>query len=220
MENESQNDNLIVNPYFPILYPDQKFKNSIEYKKWKKSKAEIMGENGVEMHCNKDKIVIYENINENLKCPICKEEYSYCPYCKRAEKLKSCCMRGFIHDIFNNENYYKYINSEDEYKKKEFIEFFLILFIPFVLNISLYFTIFFVSYLDLIKNDIILYDKISNKKLDMCHKILILGFMLLMSLIYLIFFYSIFLFIIIFSIPFKLYPIKFYIGILENINFF
>ena len=217
MENESPNDNLIINPYFKILYSNQKYKNSIEYKRWIKSIKEKMGEDGIEMHCNKDKIVIYENINKNLKCPICNEKYFFCSYCKRAEKKKSCCIRGFIKDILNNELYYIYINTKDENIRKEFIKSFVILFIPLLFNILLFFTIFIIFYIDIIKNDVILDEKISNEKLDLCRKILIIGFILLMSLIYMIFFYSLFLLIIIISIPFNLYPIRYYLGIMQEI---
>ena len=206
MENESSNDNLIVNPYFKILYPNQKYKNSIEYKRWIKSIKEKMGENGIEMHFNKDKIVIYKDLNKNLKCPICNEKYFFCSYCKRAEKKKSCCIRGFIKDILNNELYYIYINTKDEYIRKEYIRSFIFLFIPLLFNISLFFTIFVFFYLAIIKNDVFFNAKISNVKWNLCPKIIIIGFILLMSLIYMIFFYSLFLFIIIISIPFKFFP--------------
>ena len=215
---ENSNDNLIVNSYFPILYPDQKFKNTIEYKRWKKSITEIVGENGIEMLCNRDKIVIYENINENLKCPICKEKYFYCPYCKRAEKKKSCCIRGFIKDILNGEIDI-YINIQDEDKRKEFIHTLLMMFIPFVFNFVLFFIIFVIFYFSLIKNDVYVDGKISNGKLNLFLQLIIRGFLLLMSLVYMIIFYSLFLFIFILSIPFKLYPIKYYLGILDAIDF-
>ena len=159
MENEGQNDNLIINPYFHILYSEQKYKNSLEYKKWKKSITEIIGENGIEIYCNEDKIIIYDKINENLICPICKEKYFYCTYCKRAEKEKTCCIRGLINDIIYNEKYYIYINSEDEENRKEFISSLLIMFIPLLFNFLLFFTIFIIFYLCRIKNDVYLMKK-------------------------------------------------------------
>ena len=215
---ENSNDNLIFNPYFKILYPNQKFKNSAEFKRWKKSITENIGDNGIEMYCNKDKIIIYEDMNEILKCPICNEKYYYCPYCKRAEKKKTCCVRGIMKDIINRGSNI-YINIDNEEKRKEFIQTLLITLIPLIFNFSLLFDIFIVCYLGLIKNDIYLDDKIANGKQNFCRKLLIVGFIFVMSLIYMIFFYNLFLFTIIFSIPFKLYPIKYCLGILDAIDF-
>ena len=219
MENEITNDNLIIsNKYFKILYPNQKYKNSAEYKRWKKSITEIKGENGIEKLCNKDKIIIYENMNTVLKCPICNEKYFYCPYCKRAEKKKTCCIRAFIKDILNSEINI-YINIQDKEIRREFINSLLIMFIPILFNFSLFFAIFILFYLARIKNDALSDEKISNEKLDLCRKLLITGFILLMSITYMTFFYSLFLFIFILSIPFKLYPIKYYFGIIDIIDF-
>ena len=216
---ENSNDNLIINPYFKLLYRNQKFKNSVEYKRWKKAMTDNIGENGIEMFCDKDKIIIYENMNKILKCPICNDQYFYCPYCKRAEKKRTCCTREYVKNTINNgKNAYININDDEE-KRKEFIQTFLLILIPTLFNFSLFFSIFLIFYLGLVKNDIHLDDKISNEKLDICRKLLITFFIFLMSIIYFTFFYSILIFVIIFSIPFKLYPIKCYLGILDEIDF-
>ena len=179
---------------------------------------ENIGENGIEMFCDKDKIIIYENMNKILRCPICNDQYFYCPYCKRAEKKKTCCTRGYIKNTINN-GLNAYINiNDDEDKKIEFIQEFIFILIPFLFNFSLFFTIFTIFYLGLIKNDAFFDDKISNEKLDFFRKILIVCFIFLMSIVYFTFFYSLLIFTIIFSIPFKLYPIKCYLGIIDEIN--
>ena len=136
-------------------------------------------------------------MNTVLKYPIYNENYFYCPYCKRAEKKL-------------NSEINIYINIQDEEIKKDFIHLLLIMFIQILFNYSLFFTIFIIFYLSRIKNDALSDEKISNEKLDLCRKLLITGFILLMSITYMTFFYSLFLFIFILSIPFKLYPIKYY----------
>ena len=84
MEVESSNKeyNLLEkNNFFKLLYPNQNYKISLEYKQWKKSIEEKFGknENGKEIFCKKDNIVIYnENVNNSIICPICRKTLYRC----------------------------------------------------------------------------------------------------------------------------------------------
>ena len=60
MENEDINleCKLLENNYFQISYPNQNYKITSEYKLWKKIIKKNMGENGKEVFCEKDDIII------------------------------------------------------------------------------------------------------------------------------------------------------------------
>ena len=78
--------NLTENNYFTILYPNQNYKVSFEYKHWKKNIEEKMGKNGREIFCIIDNIILYQNNkseNNFIKCPKCKKYIYQCKYCKR-----------------------------------------------------------------------------------------------------------------------------------------
>ena len=104
MEVESSNKeyNLLENNNFlKLLYPNQNYKISLEYKQWKKSIEEKFGknENGIEIFCKIDNIVIYnENVNDIIKCPICRKTLYICKYCNKVQKKKTtkCCFRAQI----------------------------------------------------------------------------------------------------------------------------
>ena len=207
--------NLLDNYCFKLLYPNQKYKKSIDYQNWKKSVSKKG--NGIEIFCNKDNIIIYKKNKDlnQLKCPICKEYFYFCPYCKRAEKCRKCCIKSYIKDILNDELLFKFINNKD--KKKDFIEMFSYMFIPFLLNIVIYFSIFCILYFGIVKNGV----SISEKKSDyfwilyIIYIITFMGFILLMALIYERPLFICYIILIIFSLPFNLYPIKLIFGFLD-----
>ena len=215
--NQDLEMNLLDNYCYKILYPDQNYKKSVEYQNWKKSITEIIGENGIEMFCDRDKIVIYkkyEGINQILNCPICKDNFYFCQKCKKAEKRKNCCTKTLIKKYLDDEELYKYMNLKDD-NKKDFIEGFFILLIPFISNIAFYFYVFFLLYIGLAKDGKQVEDITFDGKLNYLHSLLIFAFLLLMSLIYMITHYIFYLSIIILSLPFKLYPIKFILGLFD-----
>ena len=142
--------NLLDNYCFKILYPDQNYKKSVEYQNWKKSIKEVIGQNIIEMFCNTDKIVIiqkYEDINQIIQCPICKANFYFCKFCKKAEKNKNCCTKALIKEFLNDERLYKFMDLKDNNEeKKNFIQFFIIMLIPFVSNfaVNFFFFLFFI----------------------------------------------------------------------------
>ena len=222
MENEdsSQEINLLLDSY-EILYPEQKYEKSSEYKKWERAMLKKFGENRIKIVCNKDNIVTYQkfdNIDQILKCPKCKANYYYCSYCKRAEKERRCCSKAYIKKLLNDDLLFKFLKLEDNNIKRNFIENIVFHRIPFFANLSINICIFLVLYMDIIKNDVNCDDWISNDKLNLFNKLIIAGFMIIMSLIYMILYYICFIILIILSLPFKLYPIKILIGFIDLIN--
>ena len=218
MENENEINYLIENPYFKILYPYQNYEQSVEYQRWKKSLNEKIGKNGIEMFCKKDKIVTFIDVKKELKCPICEQKYYLCSYCRKAEKKKTCCIKGYIKSILDNESLYDYINIQDKYNRDYFIEEFCLMFIPLISNMSIYLDIFSLFYLGLINKDVNYEERISSQIIYFFHKFLIVTFIFLMALIYMILYYICILTIIIISLPFDLYPIRIFIRFLELIN--
>jgi hypothetical protein len=70
-------------------YKNQKFENSIDFKKWKKSVIDKRGSNGHFYSCSYDNIIFYsinsEDENEESGvCPICYKEI--CFFCKKEYK--------------------------------------------------------------------------------------------------------------------------------------
>ena len=116
--------NLLENNYFQILYPNQKYKLSSEYKQWKKTIEEKIGKNGIEIFCKKDNIIIYqkfENINDIIKCPICDENIYQCQYCnkKRVKKTSRCCLKAYIKELKEKEQFYQYLEIDENKKKSK-----------------------------------------------------------------------------------------------------
>ena len=208
--------NLLDNYCFKLLYPNQKYEKSIEYQKWKKAISKNDNDNGIEIFCRKDNIIIYKKKEEfnNLRCPICKQIFYFCPYCKRAEKFKRCCIKSYIKDILNDELLYRFINNKDA--KKDFIEIFLFTLIPFLSNIIIYFSIFCILYFDIIKNGVSNSERNVNN-FWVLYIIVFIGFFVLMAIIYTIPLFFCYIFIIIFSLPFKLYPLKLFLGFIDII---
>ena len=228
MEVESSNKeyNLLENNNFlKLLYPNQNYKISLEYKQWKKSIEEKFGknENGIEIFCKIDNIVIYnENVNDIIKCPICRKTLYICKYCNKVQKKKTtkCCFRAQIKDfIIENKTIYKYINNQEN-QIKEFYEIFRINFIPFCFlsHTVLFFMALF--YLELENEEGENYGDLLDKKSYIYRiplYILLIGYVLSMIIAFSIFFYILFLIIVIISLPFKLYPIKIIIGFYYSI---
>ena len=226
VENSSNENNLLeqnIN-YFKILYPNQNYRISLEYQKWKKSIEEKIGKNkiGKEILCKKDNIIIYnEDINNNINCPLCKTNLYLCKYCNKIQnrKTKRCCFRAHINEIIiEKKAIYKYINIQNNIK-----EFYLILgifFVPFCFLSHIILISMFLFYLNLENEEGERYDSFIDKKAciyTLPYGIIIIGFILSMLIAFSILFYILFLSILIISLPFKLYSIKIVIAFFYSI---
>ena len=101
VENTNKENNLLDNNnYFKILYPNQNYRISLEYKNWQKSIEGNMGKNvnRKEILCKKDNIIIYnEHINNYINCPLCKSNLYLCKYCNKVRNIKKrCCFKAYI----------------------------------------------------------------------------------------------------------------------------
>ena len=226
MENEDINKILLEDDYFEILYPNQNYKETIEYKHWKKIVTEKNGINGKEIYCKKDNIILYQKYEENnnvIKCPICKTLLYKCKYCKRIlnKKTTRCCFRAYLNEVFKNKDIYQYIKYKKNEDKNEFYQIFFCCFIPlfFAAHILLISLIIFFYNLENKKGIIIntIIEDSKKRSFIIPYRIFSNLFLLLMSLVYTIFFNSIYFTIIIFSLPFKLYPIKIILGFFYSI---
>ena len=218
METDSPNkENILGENYFQILYPNQNYKTSLEYKQWKKNVEEILGKNGKEVFCEKDNIIIYQKyqkIDIGIYCPICNKFLYGCEYCNKISNqvTKSCCIQAFINE--NIKNSYKFIKMENKEDKDDFYYNLFINFIPFSF---LYRTILIpiIIFLSIENKRNIMIDQVLENMKENLKNIFEFAFMfyiLLMLIPYTILFYSIYLIILILSLPFKLYPIKLLLG--------
>ena len=219
-------NNLLGDIYFKIIYPNQNYKISLEYKKWKKSIEEKFGKNGKELFCKKDNIIIYqknENINSFVKCPICDQNIYQCQYCNRIKDKDTarCCLKRHIKEINDKDKIKQFI----EYKRKEdindFLNIFFWAFIPFIFAtqfILIFVYLFFFNLED--KNGLMIIDRTFQKERQtkmIPFKIILFFYLICINLPYAVLFYAVYLIIVILSLPFKLYPIKIIFGIFYSI---
>ena len=227
VENPNKEYNLLEkNNFFRLLYPNQNYKISLEYKQWKKSIEEKFGknENGIEIFCKIDNIVIYnENVNNSIICPTCRKTLYICKYCNKIQnrKITKCCFRTKIKEnIIEKKAIYKYINNQKN-QLEEFYLLFIINFTPFCFLPQIVLIFMDLFYLDLENEEGESYDCLIDKKSNIYKipiAILFIGYYLSMLIAFSIFFYILFLNIIIISLPFKLYPIKIIIGFIYSIS--
>ena len=218
MENEDLyiENNLIDYPYFKLAFEGQKYEESSEYQKWKKIMIKSIGKNGKEFFCNRDKIVIFqksENTEQAFICPICKNLFYVCPYCRSIEVNKKCCFISFFKEIISTK--IKIFINPDKYAKENFLSNFLTMFIPLISNIIINVCMFDLFYLFLYKNNIKYGDKIMRTKLGNFSSTIFYLFVTIISLSYIILYYEILIFLMIISLPFKLYPVKLLMGIID-----
>ena len=223
MENDI-NSNLTKNELeniFKLDYENQKLENNIEYEKWKDSIKNNYGNDVIIFRCLEDNILFSnENNNSNsfyfIKCPICNNfTCSYCSYSSKYEDEHiMCCFKRVISTIFKYKAS-KYV--EKEYKKN--CENIIIL-IPGCNFYIIYFNICVVILCYLAskeskqkKEKFKIHDFFSSKNF--------LSIFVLIGLLLVIPFFIlniiVIIFIILISIPFQFYPIKFLAGIFHSV---
>ena len=222
MENEfdtqlNNKDNEDVENIFHIDYEGQSLENSSKFKSWKNKMLEKYGRKSKFYKCPYDKVYFY-GLKENntfkdlelynsyqLKCPLC--QHSICCFCYK--DAYQCCIRNRICFVFLYIGFYIINKENDDYS------FYLILFFFPMCTLFLLIGIiskYFFHYLE--KGNGNFY---SNDDPIGWVKISINGLMALMlSFIFAIhdIYFKIFLLLI--SIFFKKYPIKYYLGIIKG----
>ena len=213
---------------FKIEYPNKKLDNNKEYIEWKNSMMKKYGNNSKEFKCLKDNILYYINYKNYLsnefngKCPIC--GINICYFClslkaKNCYEWESCCLKKSIYRAFfiNGLKFCK--NNVDNYIYNACFRTFI--FLP---GINIFFTI--LKIIDILFLDVGIKKTLYNGKNDnfdcfrsRIHKypIMILPYFLFLFMISIILFiYNIYFIIIVLliSIPFKYYPIKYIYGII------
>lgn len=230
MENEKKNFYCIIekndfdfNYIYNLDYEDQKLDDNIDFKKWQILVLKKFGNNSKLFRCMKDKILFYAKYENCLlypgfyiRCPICKKYICcFCSYSSNQSSFIKCCRRRAINILLfidaphfvNNE-----FNNPSNYKELLFPGFNLInIFIR--INNILFCTIATKES----KKDNIgkleISDKVENEVFARC--IYLIPFALIVPF-FIINFYFIF-FMIIISIPFNDYPLKYYYGLLDEI---
>ena len=205
--------------YFKIDYDKQNYKKSNIYKKWlKKQRSNI--NNGIEIKCDLDNIVFFKSNNdESIICPICKSKYYKCPSCGKVNDMDledKCCFRSYFKSIIKNKKILEY--AADDFgkdKKWTFINYILAFFIPSYFGMIICFSFYYFLYLGLKNKDNDGYDEVVDRSSPILLYIILTNG-LLISVLYMIFFYYIYILTILISFPFKLYPIKLIIAIISN----
>ena len=228
-------DNIKVKNYdpnriFKLDYKGQKIENNKMYDKWKQSMITKFGNDGKFIFCQKDDIYFYISHNDYINsssyqsvCPLCSKPICY--YCSRFisdvyYENGSCCLKRKIKYIFNHD-IHTYINQTDRQKElypyQKFLKIFLIPFLSFLYFIARIHISFFYKltmknsqlddngYLAIYKNNLlyknffITLDIISSAFLTIPFIIINIYIIIIVLLI---------------SFPFKLIPLKYFLGII------
>ena len=243
MENDQKKVCLIGNSELPVNsfkaeYETQDIKNNIKFQKWQKLMFSKYGEDAKLFKCRKNKIFFYASNEEyntyplfKSECPICKK--NICFFCHRNGLDHygngTCCLSNKIYCFFIQDGF-RFINpiGIDITRPPKYKKSLIIYFIPGI-NLLYFIATIHISFLyklslkdDMSGKDIminyekrfednyeclifiILFDVISSIALSLAFIVLNTYFIVLLFLI---------------SIPFKLYPMKYYMGIAYGNNF-
>ena len=209
--------------FFKIDYDNQNLDNNIDYQNWKESMLQNYGKDAKLFRCLNDKILFFNKYIDSMsifnyfqKCPICKKYICYfCSYSSNLkEEIIKCCYRRaiitlFIHDIPI------YVKNEFNWTWDNFI---------FLIPGLNFFSIFIAI------NEYFLHELASkqskqnkNGKLEVSDSLnnrLFLTFIALTGiLIYIpLIIYNIFfiIFMLLISIPFEFYPIKYMLSLING----
>jgi len=229
MENENNLiDNQGTQDFFKFEFKEQNSNNNVNFKRWKNLMLKKFGNNAKLFKCPRDEIVFYssdydcKNVHIYIaKCPIC--NYFVCYYCQyflEDGKYESarCCVKRRIQYMFHR-HIYTFIHPKIDYRDENFYhETFNSLFKLYFIPLSTF--LYFVSTIHAA-----FYYKMQSKKINHQYEYrikdsnyfliifildalqsIVLGF----SYLILDYYFKIVLFII--SIPWKLIPIKAFIG--------
>lgn len=234
MENE-QNKNFIqsneeLSDIFKIDYGTQNLEKNILYQKWSQLMLRKYGKDAKLFRCINDNILFYSTYYKCLRrpsfkmeCPICKKEI--CHFCSNNKKEKwswiQCCMKRAINKaiFYYGQRYTKNIDNNNYLSPIN-----KILFIPGLNLLILIIKIIDLLYLDLstkesLKDNKDLFSFGERLEDGYCFFIfigLMFAFGILLSIIFFIYNTFFLIILLVISIPCKVYPLKYYYGIISS----
>jgi len=236
MENEriekinNLNETFEQNNIFKLDYAEQNIIKNNKYKLWKESILKKYGNNVKLFRCIQDKILFYASYDENVddsiyhcRCPICKK--AICYFCSSIDILKDmCCYKRSIYDLYFKKGL-SFIEKVDKYEDIQHISQDYTILCMLIPGLNLFLNIFLyidAALLRLITKDIVIndsgnreiyIDRYYRKGFGYFFTIPCFFMVILLSLVFFVLNFYIILFILLTSIPFKLYPLKYFLGI-------
>ena len=240
MENDERNMDMIdissKNPdnIYRLDFNNQNFKNSPEFQRWKASMLNKFGRNAILYKCKADKILFYTRNEDYKNFPFCQSICPKCqnPICYHCQRYNNdgygnglCCLRRKIYCLFFQDGLRLIdpINPEHDYKPefRKCIFFFLIpganlLFFIATIHIQFFYKLSIKNY-DLTENNgyIENYENRFKDNYTILQTLVVfdIGLSALLTFPFLIINIYFIIFMIIISLPFKLIPMKYYMGI-------
>ena len=236
MENEG-NENIInlnekfeQNNIFNLDYAEQNINNNNKYKLWKESILKIYGNDAKLFRCTQDKIIFYSSYDKIFddsiylcRCPICKKKICY--FCSSIGILKDiCCYKRSIYYLYFKKGL-SFIKKVNKYEDMHLLSQDYTILFTLIPGFNLFLIIFLyidAALLKLITKDIVFDDKGKREiyldryyRKGIGHFFTIPCFLMasLLSLVLFVLNFYIILFILLISVPFKLYPLKYYLAI-------
>ena len=227
--NESNLDNI-----FKLEFKDQNYKNNLKFISWRDSMIRKFGRNAKLFKCILDNILFYTT-NKDCKnypfykstCPCCNQEI--CFFCYRASSDSygngTCCLGRKIYCIFFQDGLrlINPVHPEKDYKPKfkNLLKFYFIpgvnlLFFMAQMHIQLFYKLALKNDMPKTKGDYLLNYEDRYHKNYLTLQIFVVidaAFSLILTISYLILNLLFILLLTIISLPFKLYPMKYYMGI-------
>ena len=229
MENDIEYEESFINEnIFKIDYINQNLDNNTKYKKWNNLMLSKYGKNSKILRCIKDNIIFYAKYEDaisspcyKIECPICKCLIChFCSYCDDSKDIYFiCCFKKGFYGLFC---YYglRYIKKIDKNKDIQNLSDdyeILISLIPGFNFFAIYTIIVFQIFFNLSYKDKETYrDKFEKNSyktffyyIDISTAILLIIPLILLNIYFI-------LFLLLISILFKLYPFKYYLGIIDS----
>ena len=227
---ESTNEDI-----FKLDYGSQNYENNSEFKKFQNSMHNKYGKKIKLFKCIKDKILFYHDCSNypfyEAKCPCCSKSICYFCSCSNSYPQQNCCIKKRVYYLFkvNGLLFFDSYPGHFEYRRPEFKESLLYAIVPFV-NL-----LYFIGCIHALlfhrmryKNDkkfdyndynglMTGIDKNSYYYLTFCIFEIICSIFIAITLFVLNLYFTII--IIIISIPFKFYPMKYLFAIHHSVYY-
>ena len=211
MENDIEYEESFINEnIFKIDYINQNLDNNTKYKKWNNLMLSKYGNNSKIFKCIKDNIIFYAKYEDAISSPCYKIE---CPICK----CLICHFCSYCDDLKNNYFICKKIDKNKDIQNLSDDYEILISLIPGFNFFAIYTIIVFQIFFNLSYKDKETYrDKFEKNSyktffyyIDISTAILLIIPLILLNIYFI-------LFLLLISILFKLYPFKYYLGIIDS----
>ena len=221
------------NKYFQLDYKNQNIENSNYFKKWKDSKLKKYGNNAKLFKCSLDNCLFISSYDDCMSypiyqaiCPICKN--AICYYCSRYVNYQSfhtsCCIKRRLKFMIYQHGF-RYIDPRAKENEiidfKEAFSYFIIPGLNLLFLMAFIFRGFFFAmpikrgeYK--LKVDIPTYEQYLERNFKLISKIVLtleIFIVFLLIIPFIIIYTNFTIFFILISLLFRLYPLKFYLGI-------